>query len=123
MGLKGSYNFKGIVIGDAYLQVDNVRCHVESYPVHSLVTAAVLNDDHTVQTPAVYATTYTKHVVTSSKIRVFKDKAARDATPITEIDTFDINFEMNLADSGKNCIKQAYLALKAMEAYTDYTDK
>ena len=123
MGLKGSYDYKGITISDAYLQIDNLTCYMESTPVQTLKTAEVLNEDGSLNTPAVFTTTFTKKIVSNSKVNVFKDKAARVANPFLEIDSFHISFDMGLADSAKNCIKQSYLALKALDAYADYTDE
>ncbi len=123
MGLQGSYNFKGITLSEAYLQVSSVNIHFAANSARELKTAAVYNSDGSVKTEAVYETTWAKTANNSYTVKVFKDKASKDAGPAqNELDTFQMNFEASLADSAKNHVKQAYVALKADDKYKDYTD-
>jgi hypothetical protein len=122
MGLKGAYNFKGIALSDAYLQVDSLNCHFYSNSVQNLKTAAVYESDGSIKTEAVYETVWTKAPSTSVSVKLFKDKAARDADPNSQLTEFGFSFVASLADSAKHHIKQAYVALKADDKWKDYTD-
>jgi hypothetical protein len=53
---------------------------------------------------------------------VYKDKAARDANPNSHICSVSGSFDMDLKDSAKNPVKQAYVAAKAMDLYKDMAD-
>ena len=122
MGLKGAYNFKGIALSDAYLQASSLNSYFHSSSAENIKTAAVYESDGSIKTAAVYETVWTKEPSTSVSIKVFKDKAARDADPNSQLTEFGFNFVASLADSAKHHIKQAYVALKADDKYKDYTD-
>ena len=122
MGLKGAYNFKGIALSEAYLQVSNIDCNYLSSPSQNLKTAAVYESDGSLKTAAVYETVWTKDSNTNVTLKVFKDKATRDADPNSQLAEFIFSFAGSLADSAKNHVKQAYVALKADDKYKDYTD-
>ena len=122
MGLKGAYNFKGIALSEAYLQVSNIDCNYHSSPKQNLKTAAVYESDGSLKTAPVYETVWTKESNTNVTLKVFKDKATRDADPNTQLAEFIFSFAGSLADSAKNHVKQAYVALKADDKYKDYTD-
>ena len=122
MGLKGAYNFKGIALSDAYLQVGNINCSYNSSSSQNLKTAAVYNPDGSLKTEAVYETIWAKSPNSNFSVRVFKDKATRDANPDSQLTEFAFNFTESVADSAKNHVKQAYVALKADDKYKDYTD-
>ena len=122
MGLKGAYNFKGIELSDAYLQVGNINCSYYSSSSQNEKTAAVYNPDGSLKSEAVYETIWTKSPSTSVGVKVFKDKATRDADPNSQLTEFGFTFTGSLADSAKNHVKQAYVALKADDKYKDYTD-
>jgi len=122
MGLKGAYNFKGIALSDAYLQVGNINCSYNSSSSQNLKTAAVYNPDGSLKTEAVYETIWTKSPNSNVGVKVFKDKAARDANPNSQLTEFGFGFTASVADSAKNHVKQAYVALKADDKYKDYTD-
>jgi len=123
MALQGSYNFKGVTLSEAYLQVSSVNTHFTANPATELKAAAVYNSDGSVKTEAVYETIWAKTANNSYTVKVFKDKASKDADPAkNELDVFQMNFEASLADSAKNHVKQAYVALKADDKYKDYTD-
>ena len=122
MGLKGAYNFKGIALSDAYLQVGSSNCNYYSNSSQNLKTAAVYNSDGSLKTEAVYELIWKKEPSTSASVKVFKDKATRDADPNSQLTEFGFNFTGSVADSAKNHVKQAYVALKADDKYKDYTD-
>jgi len=122
MGLKGAYNFKGIALSDAYLQVGSVNCNYYSSSSQNLKTAAVYNSDGSLKTEAVYETIWAKAPASNASVKVFKDKATRDADPNSQLTEFSFNFTDSVADSAKNHVNQAYVALKAQEAYENYTD-
>ena len=81
MALKGSYDFKGITISDAYLQVVSVACNVINDSKEEVKDAAVYNSDGTLKTEAVYETTWTKIPYFSYSVKVFKDKELKDKNP------------------------------------------
>jgi len=122
MGLKGAYDFKGIALSDAYLQVSSINCSYYSASSQNLKTGAVYNSDGSLKTKAVYETVWAKQPNSSVSLRVFKDKATRDANPNSQLAEISFNFTGSVADSAKNHVKQAYLALKADDKYKDYTD-
>ena len=122
MGLKGAYNFKGIALSDAYLQIISINCNYHSVSSQNLKTAAVYNSDGSLKTDAVYDITWVKQPNTDANVKLFKDKATRDADPNSQLTEFGFSFTGSLADSAKNHVKQAYVALKADDKYKDYTD-
>tara|TARA_R110001632_G_scaffold3952_4_gene17200 strand:- start:150 stop:521 length:372 start_codon:yes stop_codon:yes gene_type:complete len=122
MALKGLYNFKGIELSDAYLQVIGINCNYHSLSSQSIKTAAVYNSDGSLKTSEVYEQTWSKQPNSTANVRVFKDKATKDADPTSQLTEFGFNFTESLTDSAKNHVKQAYVALKADDKYKDYTD-
>ena len=122
MGLKGAYNFKGIALSNAYLQIGSIQCNYYSNSSQNLKTAAVYNSDGSLKTEAVYETIWKKEPYSSASVRVFKDQATRDADPNSQITEFSFNFTDSLTDSAKNHVKQVYVALKADDKYKSYTD-
>ena len=100
-------------------------CIRDSYYSNSsqnLKTAAVYNSDGSLKTEAVYETIWAKMPRSNASVKVFKDKATRDANPNSQLTEFGFDFTGSLADSAKNHVKQAYVALKADDKYKDYTD-
>ena len=122
MGLKGAYNFKGIDLSDAYLQVSHINCHYHSSSSQNLKTAAVYNSDGSLKTEAVYETIWVKSPSSHASVKVFKDQATRDADPNSQLTEFGFSFTGSTADTAKNHVKQAYVALKADDKYKDYTN-
>tara|TARA_R100000951_G_scaffold115892_1_gene125535 strand:+ start:11072 stop:11443 length:372 start_codon:yes stop_codon:yes gene_type:complete len=122
MALKGEYNFKGIAISEAYLQVSSLNCNLYSSSSQDLKTPAVYNSDGTIKTEAVYETTWTKSPSSNASVKVFKDKETRDADPNSQVTEFGFAFTSSLAATAKNHVKQAYEALKLQDKYKDYTD-
>ena len=122
MGLKGAYNFKGIELSDAYLQIGSLNCNYHFISSQNLKTAAVYNSDGSLKTEELYETIWGKSPSTNVIVKVFKDKATRDANPNSQLTELDFSFAGSVADSAKNHVKQAYVALKADDKYKDYTD-
>lgn len=123
MALKGLFNFKGIEISEAYLQVNNFNYFLDSAYESSIKTAAVMEADGvTIKTEAVYESNWVKKPITECLIKVFKDKAERDSNPFSSIEDFVFKLTLSIAENAKNPIKQAYTALKADDRFKDYTD-
>ena len=123
MALKGSYDFKGINISEAYLQVCSFNYFLDHSYESSVKTPAVMEADGlTIKTEAVYESNWVKKPKTECLIKVFKDKAKRDLEPFSSIEDFVFKLTLSIADSAKNPIKQAYTALKADDRFKDYTD-
>ena len=122
MALQGSYDFKGITLSDAYLQVCSVCYHSQPTMNRELETDAVYDEDGNILTEPVYKNIWTKSSGIDCTVKVFKDKETRDAKPNGEITQFSFSFNGSLAASAKNHVKQAYVALKENEKYKDYTN-
>jgi hypothetical protein len=122
MALKGAYNYRGIAISDAYVKINNVSWNCNSNQVTTEKTPAKFNEDGTLKTAAVMETKWVETTNGSYSASVYKDKAARDADPNNSITGIGGSVTMSVAASGKNPLNQAYLAMKAEDAYTDYTD-
>ena len=122
MALQGAYNYKGIAISDAYVKISSVNYSCSSNQVTSEKTPAVYNSDGTLKTEQVMKTNWVETAHSNYNANVYKDKATRDADPHNHITTISGNVTMSVAASGKNPVNQAYLALKAEDAYKDYTD-
>ena len=122
MALKGKYDYKGIEVTDAYVKISSVNWGCNSNSENYVKTAAVYNSDGTVKTPQVNDTKWVQTTVGNCHANVYKDKAARDANPNSHICSISGNFDMDLKDSAKNPVKQAYVAAKAMDLYKDMAD-
>ena len=81
MALKGSYDYKGITVGDAYVKISSVNWSCNSSSENYVKTAAVFNSDGTVKTAEVRADRWVQTTVGNWHANVYKDKAARDANP------------------------------------------
>tara|TARA_R100000657_G_C4671508_1_gene116105 strand:+ start:120 stop:491 length:372 start_codon:yes stop_codon:yes gene_type:complete len=122
MALKGAYDYKGIAISDAYVKISNVNWSCNQSSEQYVKTAAVFNSDGTIKTPEVTDTRWVQNTFGNWHANVYKDKAARDANPNEHICSISGSFDMDLKDSAKNPVKQAYVAVKAMDLYKDMTD-
>ena len=122
MALKGSYDYKGITVSDAYVKITSVNWSCNSNSENYVKTAAVYNSDGTVKTPQVDDTRWVQTTVGNWHANVYKDTAARDANPHNQICGVSGSFNMDLKDSAKNPVKQAYVAAKAMDLYKDMAD-
>ena len=122
MALKGKYDYKGIEVADAYVKVSSVNWNCSSSSESYVKTAAVYNSDGTVKTPEVIDNKWVQTATGSWYASVYKDKAARDANPNSQICSVSGSFDMDLKDSAKNPVKQAYVAAKAMDLYKDMAD-
>ena len=122
MALKGKYDYKGIEVADAYVKIASVNWHCNSNSENYVKTAAVYNSDGSIKTPEVQSTRWVQNTVGNWHANVYKDKAARDANPNSQICSISGNFDVDLKDSAKNPVKQAYVAAKAMDLYKDMAD-
>ena len=122
MALKGSYDYKGITVSDAYVKITSVNWSCNSNSENYVKTAAVYNSDGTVKTPQVDDTRWVQTTVGNWHANVYKDKAARDANPQNQICSVSGSFDMDIKDSAKNPVKQAYIAAKTVDTYKDMAD-
>ena len=122
MALKGSYDYKGITVSDAYVKITSVNWSCNSNSENYVKTAAVYNSDGTVKTPQVDDTRWVQTTVGNWHANVYKDKAARDANPNNQICSVSGSFDMDIKDSAKNPVKQAYVAAKTVDTYKDMAD-
>ena len=122
MAIKGAYNYKGLAVSDAYIKINSVNWNCNSNQVTSEKTAAVYNSDGSLKTEAVMETNWVETTHGHYNANVYKDKAARDADPHNVITGISGSVTISNADDAKNVLKQAYLAMKAEDAYKDYTD-
>jgi hypothetical protein len=123
MALKGKYNFKGIELSDAYLQISSFNYVVSSTFDTLIKTEAVMEADGiTLKTPAVYESKWVKKTYSECLVKVFKDKATRDADPYLNLYDFIFKLALSIDAEAKNPIEQAYVALKADERYKEFTD-
>jgi hypothetical protein len=122
MALQGNYNFKGIQLPEAYLVVYSAKHVTEFDKKQVLITEAVLNEDNTVDTPAVYGIEITKILSGIGFVKIYKDASAKESNPNSELFEFAVSFESKLNQTSKNIIIQAYEALKSKELYSDYVD-
>jgi hypothetical protein len=122
MALKGSYDYKGITVSDAYVKITSVNWNCQSNSENYVKTAAVYNSDGSVKTPQVDDTRWVQTTVGNWHANVYKDKAARDANPNNQICSVSGSFDMDIKDSAKNPVKQAYVAAKTVDTYKDMAD-
>ena len=122
MALKGKYDYKGIEVADAYVKISSVNWSCNNNSENYVKTAAVYNSDGTIKTPEVQSTRWVQNTVGNWHANVYKDKAASDANPNSQICSISGNFDMDLKDSAKNPVKQAYVAAKAIDLYKDMAD-
>ena len=122
MALKGKYNYKGIELADAYVKISSVNWSCGSNSEMYVKTAAVYNSDGSIKTPEVTDTKWVQSTFGNWHANVYKDKAARDANPNDHICSISGSFEVDLKDTAKNPVKQAYVAAKAMDLYKDMAD-
>ena len=122
MAIQGKYNFKGIDIDDSYIKIYRVDYHTVSNKKSVLKSAAVYNSDGSLKTAEVYEDVWEDSTSSSYAARVYKDKDGRDNSPNVVIEDVIGYFTMSVGSSAKNPLKQAYDAMKATDAYKDYTD-
>ena len=122
MALQGSYNFKGIDISEAYVKIYHVNWDTYSREETTETSPATYNEDGTIKKEAVFTTSWVDNSNCNYSARVYKDAAERESNPNNWIDTFSGSFEMAVNSTAKNSLKQAYEALKTLDAYSDCTD-
>ena len=103
MALKGTITYKGIAVANTHAVVIRAN-HDNNYSVDV--------DGKTVKTLSAYAS-----------IKFYKDKATYEADYMNYYDQKEIQFTPSIGNGvNLNIIKQAYVAMKAMDAYKDMTD-
>tara|TARA_Y100001963_G_scaffold152627_1_gene237837 strand:+ start:2109 stop:2480 length:372 start_codon:yes stop_codon:yes gene_type:complete len=122
MAIEGSYNFKGITVADSYIKVTNTSYNQTIYSETYEKTAAVYNSDGTLKTAAVMDTRWVTDNLGHCSAKVYKDKAARDADPDSQVTSLNFSYPVVVTASGKNPVKQAYDYIKTTDAYKDYKD-
>ena len=122
MALKGAYNYKGIAISDAYVKITNVNWSCNSNSETYVKTAGKYNEDGTVKSAEVTDTRWVQTTSGNWHGNIYKDKAARAANPHSVIDSVGGNFVIDLKDSAKNPVKQAYIAAKTVDTCKDMAD-
>ena len=122
MALQGKVVWKGIDINEAYIAVQSAQCSINYISSRVLKTAATYNEDGTIKTEAVYEEEINKVLNGSFSAGVYKDKASKDAKPNEPVDMIHGTYVPKHTASAKNDVAQAYVALKAMEAYKDLAD-
>lgn len=122
MALQGTYDYKGLTVASAYLQVTSFHYELNQAKESVLKTQPVLDEDGTILEHATFEDQWIKSKDATCFVRVFKDKESREENPHAFIEAFDFSFEVSLAATAKNHLKQAYAALKKIDAYKDYTD-
>ena len=122
MAITGKFNFKGIEIDGAYVKIDTASFNHHEIKQQVLKTPAVLNEDGSVKTSAVMETEYVKSSPGYMSVRIYKDKAARDVDFNSYISVESYNFDNDLKASAKNIVNQAYVHLKTLDVFKDFTD-
>lgn len=122
MALQGDYNFKGISLNEAYIKISRVDYNTTEESQRQLITAATYNEDGSLNEEAVYEDTVVKKHRGTFSAKVYKDKAARDENYDSFLEEIYGSFSVAINSTAKNPVIQAYNALKAQDAYADYTD-
>ena len=122
MALEGKYTYKGIDIAKAYVMVTTVNTSNYINSETTEKTPKKYNEDGSVKSEAVMETKWVKANSGNWTAAVYKDKDARTNTPNMSITSVSGSFDVEVKASGKNPVVQAYAAIKALDAYKDYTD-
>ena len=122
MALEGKYTYKGIDIAKAYVMINsaNYNCNMRSETTEK--TPRKFNEDGSVKSEAVMETKWVKNEGGNWNASVYKDKDARTKTPDVVVATVSGSWTPSVKADSKNPVVQAYAAMKAMDAYKDYTD-
>ena len=104
MALKGTMTYKGIDVAETHAVI--IRANQDSY-------YSINQEDNGV----------TKTLNAYALVRFYKDEATYNASAYNNYDQKEIQFTPSVANGANlNIIKQAYTAMKAMDAYKDMTD-
>lgn len=122
MALQGSYNFKGIDISEAYVKINSINWNTNSREETTETSPITYNEDGTIKKEAVFTTSWVDYSNCNYSARVYKDATERESNPNNWIDSINGSFVMAVNSTAKNSVKQAYEALKTLDAYSDYTD-
>lgn len=122
MALQGTYNFKGIELAEAYVKIDSVNWNTYHQQETTETSPRTYNEDGTVKAEAVYSTSWVERANGSWNAKVYKDAATRNDNPNNWITSVGGSFDMATNATAKNALNQAYLAVKELDDYSDYTD-
>jgi hypothetical protein len=122
MALKGSYNFKGISLPEAYFMVENTKCKKIHQSESVLVTPAVLNELDEIIEPPVYETQWTKSVRAVASVKFYTDEPSKIENPNIFLDSKNYSFTPSENQTAKNITIQAYEHLKTLEEFEGFVD-
>ena len=122
MALQGKLTWKGVEIDEAYIVIQNVNASSNYKSTQVVKTEAEYNEDGTVKTEAVYEEKIDKVLSGSYVAHVYKDKANKDSNPNVVLDSIYGEYIPKHTASAKNDVAQAYVALKAVDAYNNLAD-
>ena len=124
MALKGSYDFKGLTVSDAYVKIINVSYSTVETTSKQIKDAAVYNPDGSLKTEQTFEDVVKKTNYADYSAKIWKDKAVRDTAGKYNEHLTSVNgrFEMSVLAAAKNPLIQAYTAMKAEDKWKDYTD-
>ena len=122
MAIQGKYTFKGLEVDNSYVRIVNANTSIQDSMEVVEKTAAVYNSDGTLKTAAVMEDKWSVENSGYFQAFVYASKAIRDANPKGWVDSIQGSFTVDTKASAKNPIVQAYNAIKALDAYKDYTD-
>ena len=103
MALKGTITYKGIAVADTH--------------------AVVIRANHDVNYSKDIDGNRVKLLSAYAGIKFYKDKATYEADYNNHYDQVEMRFTPSVANGANlNIVKQAYVAMKAMDAYKDMTE-
>ena len=116
MALEGKLIWKGLEVKDAYAIVDYTSSNVLN-SIKINVTPATFNDDGSVKTELIEESTWVKSTNLEYILKVYSNKAARDAQPEQHLYIINGSMTPKTLLSSKNFIIQAYEELKTLDEY------
>lgn len=122
MALQGKLTWKGVEIDEAYIVIQNVNASSNYKSTQVLKTEAEYNEDGTIKSEAIYEEKIDKVLSGNYVAHVYKDKANKESKPSVVLDNIYGEYIPKHTASAKNDVAQAYVALKAMDAYKDLAD-
>jgi len=112
MALQGELTWKGLTISNAYVMPHLMNYQEDNEPTHTVV-AETLNEDGSVNVAEHSTVSWGKRISVNYEVKVYKDKANRDANPNKFLYTKTGTFTPVVTNSAKNFIIQLYAKLKA----------
>ena len=122
MALQVNLTWKGIDIDEAYIAMQTANCSVNYVSSQVEKTAATYNEDGSLKAEAVWEDKIDKQLNGSFSAAIYKNKASKDANPNEVVAMVYGAYTPKHTTSAKNDIAQAYVAMKAMDAYKDLAD-